>query len=183
MKRTFFAVLILAAALAVPLSASPKPEPSGAAVHAWELHAGLNFMPGLVYGGKWEPGYSGSAMTVMLTYRDNGFLLGAGVEGGYGYSGFTVLFPLKGGVRIAGSDRLALYAAAAVLPGMIMSRPVPWFLFAADLSAELIWTLTPAFGLSFSAGPRYSISPGYSRAVAPYEMLDIRIGISAVFGL
>jgi hypothetical protein len=182
MKRTLFAVCILAAAIGVPLMASPGTASSDPAGHAWQLNAGLNFMPGLVYNRKWEPGYSGSAMTVTLTYKEKNFVFGAGLEAGYGYTGFTVLFPLKGGVRIAGNDHLALYAAAAILPGMILARPAPWFLFAADLSSELTSSLTPDFGLTLSAGPRYTISPGYSKAVAPLEMLDIRIGVAAAFG-
>lgn len=183
MKKVFFTALIVIALTAVSLPASPASALSNTNDHAWQLNAGLHFMPGLLYNRQWEPGYSGSAISVMLTYHKRGFLLSAGVEGGYGYTGFTVLFPLKGGVRIAGNDHIAFFAAATILPGMIMNRPAPWFLFAADLAAELTWQLTSGFGLTFSAGPRYTLSPGYGDAVAAYELLDIRAGIAAVFGL
>jgi len=176
MKRILVVIIIFAAAASLPFLL-----PSAAADETWTLHTGLNFAPGLVYNRSWDPGYSGSALTIMLTRQSGNLIIGAGAEAGYSYTGLNLLFPLQAGLNLAGSEKLNLTAFAVLLPGLILSRPSPYFLFSAELAARLSWAVTPGFSLSLSAGPRYTISPQYSTLVAPLELIDLTIGFAAGF--
>jgi hypothetical protein len=83
-------------------------------------------------------------------------------------------------VTIAEKGALSFSANLDLMPGVILARPVPWFLIAGEVSVEAIWSVSSRFSLALSAGPRYTTSPGYSRAVAPLETIDLTVGVSAL---
>ena len=178
MKRFFLVITILTAAAALPPLLPNLP-----AEGTWSLSTGLNFTPALVYNRSWDPGYSGSALTMTLTHQSGTLLLGAGAEAGYSYTGINLLFLLQAGLILAEDDKLQFSAAAALMPGLILSRPSPFFLFAAELTARLKWKISPVFSLSLITGPRYTWSPDYSAKVAPLESIDLSIGLIAGFVL
>lgn len=176
MKRILLITIIIAAAAVIP-----NLQPSASAEETWTIRTGLNFTPGLVYNRSWDPGYNGTAMTLSLGWQNKDILLEAGAEAGYSYTGFSLLFPLQAGLNLAESENLKLSAIAAVMPGLILSRPSPYFLIAAELAARLTWKASPGFNLALSAGPRYTTSITYSSAVAPLELIDLTIGLTAEF--
>lgn len=178
MKTMLLVIIIFTAA-----ASNPRLTPSLAAVEIWTVRTGLNFTPGFVFNRSWVPGYNGTAITISLARQSDAILLEAGIEAGASYTGLNLLFPLQAGLTIADSEALQLSATAALMPGLILSRPAPYFLIAAELAARLTWAVTPNFNLSFSAGPRYTTSPDYSAAVAPLELIDVTLGLTAGFVL
>ena len=169
MKKLIPVIFLLISAFTLPAA-----EPS------WAVRTGINLTPGLVYNRTWEPGYNGSAATAMLLRYIGLFILGAGFEVGYNYTGFNVLFPLRAGVTVTGGDSLTLSANLDMMPGLILGRPASYVLFAAEVSAEASWQVSRRLAFSLSAGPRYTVSPGYSEAVSPLELVDMTMGIAAV---
>ncbi|HAK44755.1 MAG TPA: hypothetical protein DCO79_02380 [Spirochaeta sp.] len=172
MKRFLFIILIVLAASV-----------SLAAEDSFWLNTGLNFFPGLIYDRNWDPGYSSSAASISLAAEKDSFVFEAGLETGYSDKGFNLLLPLKAGMIISHSEKLNISSFASVMPGLMLNRPSPFFLFAAELAAKISWLVSDDFTLSFSIGPRYTTSPDYSREVAPLEMIDLNIGISSGFRL
>ena len=178
MKRVITLIIVL-----VLFGALPRPGQATGLEDKPSLRAGLNFTPGLYYNSTLDPVYNGSAAFVAVSGRYGPFLLGAGVETGYSYSGLHVLFPLEAGLSLAGRESsLELSSHAAVMPGLMLNRPAPFFLMAVELSLRLGWAVGPRFGLSLSAGPRYTVSPAYGGDVAPLSLLDLTIGCAAEFG-
>lgn len=169
MKKLISALLLFVSALILPAA-----EPS------WTARTGINLTPGLVYNRAWDPGYTGSAAGAMLLRHGGLFILGAGIEVGYNYTGFSLLFPFRSGMVLAEGDVLSFSANIDLMPGLILGKPASYFLFAAETSAEVSWKVSPRLALSLSAGPRYTISPGYSEAVSPLELVDLTVGLAAV---
>jgi hypothetical protein len=147
----------------------------------WTIRTGLNFTPGLVFNRAWDPGYNGTASSTSVEYQNDDYFLGCGIEAGYNFTGFNLLFPVLAGLTIAGDEIIQFAAYASVMPGMILSRPFPYFLMAAELGARLTWAVNQDFNLLLSAGPRYTASPDYSTEVAPLEFIDLSLGLSASF--
>lgn len=148
---------------------------------SWNINTGINYTGGLLYNSSWDPAYNGNALTVTLSRENESLLLEGGMEAGFNYTGVNLLFPLRAGVELTGNDTLMLSALTSVMPGMIMSRPTPYFLFAAELAARLRWQITPGFSLAMTLGPRYTTSPGYSSAIAELSMIDLTLGFSTGF--
>lgn len=178
LKRILLVLIILAATASLP-----GVLPDLYADDAWTVRTGLNFTPGLAFNRNWDPGYNGTAGTLFLAYQNNDLIFEGGIETGYSYTGLNLLFPLQIGIILAGGEILQLSTTAAILPGLILSRPVPYFLIAAELSARLSWAVNQDFSLSLSAGPRYTTSPAYTATVARLELFDLTIGLTASFGL
>jgi hypothetical protein len=177
MKRILIFILIFAACT-TPAYTQPSES------HAdWSIRTGVNLSPGLVYNRSWEPGYTGTALYLMLLRQSGGLILGAGVEAGLNYTGLNLLFPLRAGFAALERRSLGLSVNVVIMPGLILSRPDPFFLFAAELSAVAAWEISPRFSLAFTAGPRYTLSPGYTETVSPLELLDLTLGFAAGFGL
>ncbi|MBN2050629.1 MAG: hypothetical protein JW760_09310 [Spirochaetales bacterium] len=171
MKRIVPLLFLLVAAASLPAEKT-----------AWAFRTGINLTPGLVYNRVWDPGYNGSALTVMSLRQNGGFILGGGIEAGYNYTGFNLHFPLRAGLTVAGGDSLTLSANLDLMPGLILGIPASYFLFALEASMEAVWQVSPCLGISLSAGPRYTVSPGYGEAVSPLEFIDLTVGLAAVMG-
>lgn len=169
MKKLIPVIMLLASAFTLP-----------AAEPVWTVRTGINLTPGLVYNRTWEPGYNGSAAAVMLLRQSARRILGAGIEAGYNYTGFNLLFPLRAGMVLGEGELFSFSANLDLMPGLILGRPSPYLLLAAEMSAEAAWKVSSRFALSLSAGPRYTVSPAYSEAVSPLELVDLTIGITAV---
>ncbi|MBI9105927.1 MAG: hypothetical protein JEZ04_04230 [Spirochaetales bacterium] len=178
MKKIMLILIILSVTASLPCLTSPL-----AAAETWTARTGLNGTPGLVFNRTWDPGFNGTAMTFTLQHQSDALIFEAGVEAGYSYTGLNLLFPIQAGLIIIEGKTLQFSVTAALMPGLIISRPAPYFLMAAELAARLTWAVNPGFNLSLSAGPRYTTSPDYSAAVAPLELIDLTIGLAAGFVL
>ena len=177
MKRIIF-ILIIFSSTALLAGAQPAN-----AEASWSIRTGVNLYPGLFYNRGWEPGYSGSAAFVTAARTSGPLMFEAGAEAGYSFTGFNLLFPLRAGYDLLNSGIFSLAAEAAVLPGMILSRPSPYFLFAVEAGAKIGWRISEGFNLSLYLGPRYSFSPGYSSTVSRLETIDLNIACGAGFNL
>lgn len=153
-------------------------------IHAestWSLRTGVNISPGLLYNSKWDPGYNGNSLSIIGLWNTGPFVFGAGLEGGFNYTGFHLLMPLHAGITAIKKEALSLLCNIELLPGLLLTRPAPYFLISAGISAEIVWRISSGFALSLSGGPRYTLSPDYSATVAPLETLDIHSGINAIW--
>ncbi|MDC7227901.1 MAG: hypothetical protein PQJ61_14135 [Spirochaetales bacterium] len=155
----------------------------GAEKTEYRAETGININNGLYFGGGWDPGANGGSVNLIFSREKDRLLLGAGMELGMGYTGFNLLFPLEAGLIILNGENLQISGGAALMPGIIMSRPLPYFLFAAEVHAQLLWFVSDSLSLEFSAGPRFTLSPGYSSNLAELEMIDLVTGIAAGFRL
>ena len=186
MKRLIMLLLTAAAILSFPALLPQAEAEIGTSAengHREEflLRTGINLTPGLFYNWSWDPAYSGSAASVSLFYDTGSLRFGAGIEAGYSCTGLNLLFPLQAEALIAGDEMISLSAYASVLPGMIMTRPAPYFLLAVEAGGRLAWRNEDGFELSLLAAPRFTWSPDYSALVAPLQLLDLNIGIRAGF--
>jgi len=139
-KKLMLVIFLLVTAFALP-----------AAEPVWAVRTGINLTPGLDYNRAWEPWYNGSAVTGMLLRQSGLFIMGAGIEAGYNYIGFNMLFPLRAGVMLAGGEVFSISAKVDLMPGLILGRPSSYFLFAAEISAEASWKVSRRLSLSLSA--------------------------------
>ncbi|MBN2657014.1 MAG: hypothetical protein JXR86_08130 [Spirochaetales bacterium] len=177
MKKTVSAIVLIVLSSAFSLFGGIIPD--GKEID-WQLSTGLTFMPGLLYADQWDPGYSGTAFTFLVSGEYEKITISSGLEAGITYAGITLLFPLKGSFLIARGKSLDFSLQAALMPGMIMARPTPYFLFAGEITGELKWHFGSRSSLAFTVGPRYTSSPSYSASVAPYSLLDIVCGVNLV---
>lgn len=169
MRRLFIVILIFTASAGL------------SAADTWSIETGLNFKPGLFYNRHWDPGNSGSAASLSIETQNDKLILSAGAELGYSYTGFDLLLPISAGIVLIDTQALKFSTQTSLMPGLILSRPQPCFLFAAEINAKLRWHINTDFSLALSAGPRYTMSPGYSETVAPHNLLDMNIGMTAGF--
>lgn len=163
------------------LLSSPGAEAQEAS--SWTLTTALHATPGLFYNRRWDPLYNGNALVIALTRDSSSLEWGFGAEMGFSYAGWHLLFPLKGGIELFHHGRLSVSAEGTLLPGLLLLRPAPHFLIAAELTGRLQWQITEGWDLSLYAGPRYTTSPGYSRYIAPLELIDLTLGIASGFRL
>ena len=147
------------------------------------LNSGLNIMPGILFNKEWEPGYSGTAAYLNIMREGGTIFLGSGLEAGSNYSGLNLLVPIQAGMILSGNEVLQLSTSAALMPGIILSRPLPYFLFAAKINLNINWYLNDRFRINFFTGPLYSVSPVYSRTLAPLEMLVLDFELGTGFNL
>ncbi|MDC7125607.1 MAG: hypothetical protein PQJ46_08560 [Spirochaetales bacterium] len=145
------------------------------------IETGLNFRPGLFYNWNWEPGYNGSAITASLNYQNNKFIMGGGLEAGYSYLGFDIFVPIKTGFVIAETEKIEFLIQAVILPGLLLTRPYPYFMIGIETSASLKWNINDKISFSLFAGPRYTAIPVYSINVAPENELGLNAGVSSTF--
>lgn len=145
------------------------------------IRTGLNATPGLFYNRSWDPGYNGTALTLSGAVYHKRFLWEAGLESGYSYAGLHLLIPVSAGFTFYRRGAFRGTALFSLMPGMLLNRPTPYFLFAAEMALRIGWRVSDWFVLSLSGGPRFTASPDYSARVAPLELLDLTAGLQAEF--
>ena len=171
MKKTVLILLILLPAAVLPVFADNS------------ITAGLNFYPGLLYNGSWDPAFEGTAAEVVFTHKRDIFSFGTGIEAGMDYNSFNLMLPVSAGIGILRTERMEIETSVVLLPGIMLIRPVPRFIASAEITADLNWKIGSGFGLEISAGPRYTAFPDFATGRLTGGMLNLNLGFAAVFDL
>lgn len=132
---------------------------------------------GLAYAGSFDPGFSGLALGVTPFYQAGLLRVEAGVEAGSSPVGWQVLVPIRAGARFDLAP-FTVEALAEVSPGIALSRPAPLFMIGAGALARATWNVGPRFGISASAGVRWTGCPAYEGYTGTrYSVLDVPLSL------
>ena len=67
---------------------------------------------------------------------------------------------------------------AEAAPGLALFRPAPLFLFAVGALGRLTWSMGPRFGITGSAGIRWTLCPAYAGYTGTdYSSIDIPLAL------
>lgn len=149
----------------------------------WELAAGIRLSPGLAFAGTWDTEYAGSGASLLLSRNLALLSLSAGIETGYTHAGWETFLPLGAGFTFARAAPMAFGIEAFIMPGILLSRPSPYFLIAGEAAFKIDWRVAEKLAFSLSSGLRLTVNPGYEASVGPYESLDLPIRFAARLGL
>jgi hypothetical protein len=161
MKR-YALIVMLAAGCVVPFTAA-----------GLSLAAGISPQLGMLYGGAWDPGYSGTALEILAQETLDIFPVEAGIEAGASPVGWQVLLPLRAGIRFGEPGVVSGVLLLEAAPGLSLTRPV---LFMAGLGAlaRIEWNVSAGFGLYASAGIRLTLCPAYQDFTSfSYQSVDV----------
>jgi hypothetical protein len=167
--RRLFASIVCMSALAVSAGADAAPR--------FGIDFSVSPQVGLAYAGSFDPGLSGVALGVTPFFRPGLLRVEAGIEAGSSPLGWQVLAPIRAGVGFELAP-FTIEVLAEAAPGLALFRPAPLFAIGTGALARATWNAGPRFGVSASAGVRWTGCPAYvGYTGTPYSVLDIPLSV------
>ncbi len=148
------------------------------ALSAQELGLSIIGLPSPVYAGSWDPAYQGTSIALSYAHDLKNFKLEVGLEAGIDLSGSQALVSLGAALPLSHNRPWEWRAGAALLAGLVLSRPHTGPILGLEAESRLRCELGPRLSLEGGLGFRWTayLSPLPLRPAQSWE-LPLSLGL------